>query len=193
MRITIIYFIFASLLLTISFVIFRIIVRRDYKRKGRLTLLSTMLESIIWVPYFSFPYIYNPLDWGWFWSYEVQVSPVISVIGVISIVVGLASTIISVAYLGLRRSLGQEVNILRESGLYRVTRNPQIVACVPLVVGYVLLIPSWYALGWLILYAAMSHMMVVTEEEHLQNIHGEKYVQYCKRVPRYLDFPSKSN
>jgi protein-S-isoprenylcysteine O-methyltransferase Ste14 len=45
-----------------------------------------------------------------------------------------------------------------------------------------------YALGWLALFVAMAHMMALTEEEHLRNIHGATYEQYCKRVPRYFGF-----
>jgi len=33
--------------------------------------------------------------------------------------------------------------------------------------------------------------VVLTEEEHLRNIYGEEYVQYCKQVPRYLEFLMK--
>jgi protein-S-isoprenylcysteine O-methyltransferase Ste14 len=54
--------------------------------------------------------------------------------------------------------------------------------------GFVVLWPSGYALGWFFLFAILMHMMILTEEEHLQRIHGEEYVQYCKQVPRYLGF-----
>jgi protein-S-isoprenylcysteine O-methyltransferase Ste14 len=30
--------------------------------------------------------------------------------------------------------------------------------------------------------------MVLTEEEHLRAVHGEAYVRYCERVPRYIGF-----
>ena len=58
-----------------------------------------------------------------------------------------------------------------------------------LVAGSAALWPSWYALGWLFLYAAIAHMMVLTEEEHMRNVHGEEYERYCERVPRYLGLP----
>jgi protein-S-isoprenylcysteine O-methyltransferase Ste14 len=35
------------------------------------------------------------------------------------------------------------------------------------------------------------YLMVLTEEEHLRNAHGEGYAQYCERVPRYLGFPRR--
>jgi protein-S-isoprenylcysteine O-methyltransferase Ste14 len=82
--------------------------------------------------------------------------------------------------------MGQKVDVLKQSGPYRITRNPQIVACFIAVFGYVLLWPSWHTLGWVISFSVIAHMMVLTEEEHLRNIFGEKYVQYCVRVPRYI-------
>jgi protein-S-isoprenylcysteine O-methyltransferase Ste14 len=78
------------------------------------------------------------------------------------------------------------------SGPYRVTRNPQLMGGALLIVGYIVLWPSWYALGWLALFAVMTHLMVLTEEEHLRRIHREGYERYCKQVPRYLGFPRKT-
>jgi protein-S-isoprenylcysteine O-methyltransferase Ste14 len=54
------------------------------------------------------------------------------------------------------------------------------------VIGVVVLWPSWYALGWVVLYGIVVHLMVLTEEEHLRAVHGEEYERYCSRVPRYL-------
>ena len=44
--------------------------------------------------------------------------------------------------------------------------------------GYILRWPSWYVLEWLVLFAAMMHRMVLTEEEHLRCIHGGEFEQY---------------
>jgi protein-S-isoprenylcysteine O-methyltransferase Ste14 len=92
------------------------------------------------------------------------------------------------AWLGVTRSFGQKGRKLETSGPYRVTRNPQIVGGAILVIGCVLLWPSWFAIGWLALFAAMAHMMVLAEEEHLHRRYGEEYERYYKRVPRYLGF-----
>jgi hypothetical protein len=49
----VVYFISAFLLIVIAFAIFRIFVRRDYQRKGRLTLISGFLELLIWGLYMT--------------------------------------------------------------------------------------------------------------------------------------------
>lgn len=51
--------------------------------------------------------------------------------------------------------------------------------------------PSWYALGWGLLFAPIIYMMVLAEEEHLRNTYGQEYEQYCARVPRYLGFSKR--
>ncbi len=58
--------------------------------------------------------------------------------------------------------------------------------------GFALLWPSWYAVGWVILYAVIAYTMVLTEEEYLRRAFGAEYERYCRRVPRYLGFPRRS-
>ena len=181
----------ALLLLVAAFVIFRIFVRRDYRQKGRLTWFSSFLEFLIWGLYLSFPYIYNPPEWVRFWSDYVPVSTLLRIIGLVCIISGLALAFITMFWFGLRRAFGLEVNELIQAGPYRVTRNPQIVGGFLLVVGSAVLWPSWYAIGWGILYLAISHLMITTEEEHLHQIYREAYRQFCQQTPRYLGFPRR--
>jgi protein-S-isoprenylcysteine O-methyltransferase Ste14 len=181
-----IYLTCAFLLLGAAWIVFRIIVRRDYLSRGRLSLLSTTLESLIWGPFFCFPYIYNPPSWPAFWLPDRDIHPLIRYTGVALIIIGLALMLIAMASLGFRRSFGQEVNRLKQTALYGLTRNPQIVGSWPLILGVAIRWPSWYALGWMVIFAAMAHMMVLTEEEHLQDVFGEVYRRYCERVPRYI-------
>jgi protein-S-isoprenylcysteine O-methyltransferase Ste14 len=140
----------------------------------------------------GFPYIYNPPEWASFWSRDVPVDTPLRVIGVICIVLGLALALGTMFWFGLRRAFGLQVNLLKQTGPYRVTRNPQIVGGSLLVIGSAVLWPSWYALGWVVLYAIVAHMMVFTEEEHLRAVFGQEYERYCKRVPRYLGFPRRT-
>jgi protein-S-isoprenylcysteine O-methyltransferase Ste14 len=187
----IVYITSAFLLLVGAFFVFRVLARRDYHWKGRLTPFSAFLELLIWALYFGFPYIYNPPDWPWFWSLDTQ-SSVLWVFGFVCITVGFVLAFVTMFWFGLRRAFGLQVNELIQAGPYRLTRNPQIVGGSLLVIGSVMQWPSWYALGWVILYGAIAHMMVLTEEGHLRNAHGEGYMRYCERVPRYLGLPRRS-
>lgn len=113
-------------------------------------------------------------------------NPLQVVLGLGLMVAGLAGVAIAMSGLGLRTIFGQRSDALRQSGLYGVTRNPQIVFYGVVVVGYALLWVSWGAVGWALLYVPIAHMMIVTEEEHLRRVHGKAYETYCERVPRYL-------
>jgi len=188
--VTLVVYVFSALLLLVcAWVVFRVFVRRDYRRRGRLTSFSTFLECLIWGLYFAFPSIYDPFLWTRPGASSNHINPIVGSIGVAVIVFGAATVIVAMTWLGLSRSFGQQVNELRVSGPYRVSRNPQLVGSALLALGYVMLVPSWYALGWLGLYAPIAHMMVMTEEEHLRDRHGAAYDRYCMRVPRYLGFP----
>ncbi len=189
----VVYFLSAFLLVVAALVVFRILVRRDYQRKGRLTPFSGFLELLIWGSYMSFPYLYNPPEWACFWSQDAPVSTPFRVTGVICIVVGLASAFGTMFWFGLRRAFGLEVDVLIQTGPYRVSRNPQIVGGSLLVIGSAVLWPSWYALGWVVLYGVVAHLMVLTEEEHLCKVYGEEYVGYCEQVPRYLGFRRRAS
>jgi protein-S-isoprenylcysteine O-methyltransferase Ste14 len=75
-----------------------------------------------------------------------------------------------------------------QAGCYRISRNPQVLGCFLFGIGFAVLWPSWYALGWVMLYVVIAHMMVHSEEEHLCNTYGEEYVNYSERVPRCIGF-----
>ncbi len=104
-------------------------------------------------------------------------------------IAGLVLLAVAMGRLGMKRSVGQQVSDLKQSGLYRWSRNPQIVTYGLFVSGYALLWPSWSGALWVVLYALIGHMMVLTEEAHLSRVHGEAYATYCSHTPRYLGLP----
>jgi len=96
----------------------------------------------------------------------------------------LAVLLYGMVRLGMLRSVGRGDGKLEQSGLYAISRNPQALACGLYVAGFVLLWPSWYAAGWAILFFILIHAMIRTEEEHLLETHGQKYLDYLRRAPR---------
>jgi protein-S-isoprenylcysteine O-methyltransferase Ste14 len=181
-----IYFISAFLLLAGAFIVFRIKVRHDYRRYDRLTPLSSALELLVCLCYVAFPSIYNPACWWYFWSCPVSTSTLLRIVGLFLVLSGIVIALAAMTGLGWRRTFGGDQTLIRGTGLYRLSRNPQVVGGFVMVAGISLLWPSWYALGWALLYALIFHMMVITEEEHLSRIGGESYQRYCQHVPRYL-------
>jgi protein-S-isoprenylcysteine O-methyltransferase Ste14 len=176
----------ASILLLAAYIIFRIIVRRDYHQQGRLSPLSTILESLIWLPFFLFPYLYNSGSWPAFWQFEATKSRLITISGIFLMILRVFLGLSAIAWFGFRCAFGQQVDRLVQDGPYRLSCNLQVVGFTPLVLGIALRWPSRYAAGWVLLYTAMIHMMVITEEEHLRRIYAAGYIQYCRRVPIYV-------
>jgi protein-S-isoprenylcysteine O-methyltransferase Ste14 len=175
------YIVSAFILIAFAFITFRFIVRRSYRQRGRLTWFSSSLEFLVFFSFGSFTWLDLPSGWP-----PADVSPTLRTFAWLCITIGLAAMFILISWFGWLRAMGQKVDTLMQSGAYRITRNPQIVACSIAVIGYALLWPSWHTFGWVILFFVIAHMMVITEEEHLREIFGDEYVQYRARVPRYI-------
>jgi protein-S-isoprenylcysteine O-methyltransferase Ste14 len=171
-------------LLTLAYLIFRVFVRRDYRRHGRLSWLSILLELLIFALHANLSYLYLPAKWPA--MPELPQDPVHQVAGLVLMTGGFIGVVVGMTGLDFRRVFGQDVAEINRSGLYGFTRNPQILAYGVMLIGFAALWPSWYALGWLMLYAAIAHLMVLTEEEHLRRVLGAAYDRYCAEVPRYL-------
>jgi protein-S-isoprenylcysteine O-methyltransferase Ste14 len=181
MSILAVYLLSLALLTGVSLLVLRLFVRRDYLRKGSLSVPSAILQALVFFAYGGFPSIYLPPTWP-----ASQVTLLLRVIGLASLSIGLAIMFVGIYRLGLVRSLGLQTGILKDSNFNQITRNPQVLGCVLYVIGFVILWPSWFALGWGSSLIAIMHVMVLTEEEHLRNYYCQEYKRYCKRVPRYL-------
>jgi len=71
-------------------------------------------------------------------------------------------------------------------GLYRYTRNPMYLAHLIFLTGLALTFRSWLALAILILSAAWFHRRVLADEAQLRALFGAPYVEYCRRVKRWV-------
>ena len=183
------YFFLAILLLLFAYVVLRIIVRRDYTTRGRLSTLSSGLQLIVFIGFFSFPYLFNPPEWAWFWMVSASSSRGLYLAGLLLICLGFVGAFGTMAWFGIRRAFGIYIDGLNKEGPYKVSRNPQILGGYLLVIGPSLQWPSLYTIGWILMYAIIAHWMVITEEEHLLRIYGEEYEEYCSEVPRYVVDP----
>jgi protein-S-isoprenylcysteine O-methyltransferase Ste14 len=80
----------------------------------------------------------------------------------------------------------KEPTRLRVGGLFSVSRNPMYVGMYATVVASVLytLNPVVMVLGAFVI--AIHHFIVLAEENHMQQVFGLEYLDYCKRVGRYI-------
>ena len=186
MALSVVSYLFAyGLLLASGVIILRLVVRRDYLRRGQLSFAVATLQALLFFAYGGFPYLYLAGDWP-----ATHVNQFAHLFGLGAIFVGLGFLFYGMIVLGLLPSMGRGRNGLAQTGIYRVSRNPQALACGLYVLGFTVLWPSWFAVGWAILYAILIHIMIITEEEHLLRTYGEGYAAYCRDVPRYLSLRS---
>ena len=187
----VIYLVVVASLLAGAFLVFRVLVRKDYRQNGKLTMLSSLLELVVCLAYACVPYLYNPPCWPYIWSCKPHSPMPVALLGYLVIASGVLLGFGSMLWLGIARSFGRKVTDLYHTGPYRYSRNPQVVGGFLMAAGIALLWPSWYALGWAISWMAMFHLMVLTEEEHLTRVYGEAYLRYFQQAPRYIPFRFK--
>ena len=175
--------------LVFSWIVFKTIVRRDYLHQGNLSLPAAALEFLIFALHANLPYLY--LETPWPLLPLLPSSQLQLILGIALTAVGLLATLAIMAQLGYRTTLGRQPDQLQQSGSYRFSRNPQLLSYGLMLVGCVVLYPSCQSITWLLLYGAIALLMVQTEEEHLRNLFGEEFKEYCRQTPRFLPLPSK--
>lgn len=101
--------------------------------------------------------------------------------GIVLYVLGLAGFII--ALINFRNTpLDQPVT----SGLYRISRHPQMLMLFILASGICIAIGSWLVLLIQIISSLFLRSRTLAEETACLELYGDSYRAYMKRVPRYL-------
>lgn len=159
-------------------------VRRDYAAQGCLQRSTSNLEIVM--------FILHGFLLGVSYAQEVTWPPVspysaVVVLGVALALIGLANLLTALRVFGpFWRMLGLNVEGLQQSGIYRRTRNPQLIGYWLMLLAIPVVWPSWYAWVSALLYWPAAHRMVTIEEEHLEVQFGEEYLEYCRQTPRYI-------
>lgn len=77
------------------------------------------------------------------------------------------------------------------SGIYALSRNPQIIGIWLVFLGVAVMSASYFALGCVALNMICYHQRIKAEEVMCLTLYGESYLQYYKKVPRYLIVKTK--
>ena len=73
-------------------------------------------------------------------------------------------------------------------GIYRWSRNPQVVGLILAFLGVAVAAGSWSMVAWIALMAAGSHLRILAEERGCLAQYGEPYQRYLATSPRYFLF-----
>jgi protein-S-isoprenylcysteine O-methyltransferase Ste14 len=171
----------AALLAAAFFVFGR--VRSDYRAHGNLSHPIAILQVAYFCVYALASYAFLDARLS-----QVNTAGLLFPLALVLMLMGFLLVIFSMPFLG-QRSFGREVGTLRTRGVYRYSRNPQLVGGFFFIVGYAMLWPSWEGALWASLWLVIAHLMVRGEEEHLERIFGDECRSYCLRMPRYLGLP----
>jgi protein-S-isoprenylcysteine O-methyltransferase Ste14 len=79
-----------------------------------------------------------------------------------------------------------EKNGINRNGLYRISRNPMYIGYFIYFLGCVLLTRSVLLLAALIAFQLSAHWIILSEERWCAEKYGESYINYMKKVRRYL-------
>lgn len=124
--------------------------------------------------------------WGWFapwYDHAVARSA-----GIVLYVAGAALAAVSFVSLGgsLAVGLPESDTELKTGGAYRLSRNPLYVAAYAICTGSCLVAPHPVSLALFAAAALVHHRIILSEERFLEARFGPLYLEYKRRVPRYL-------
>ena len=175
------------LLLSLAFLLlayftFRVIIKRDYKNHSNLSTTSYFLEIIVFAIHANMFYLF--IETKWPFLPQLPENLFIRIISIFIFGVGVTVLLISWFDLGTKPSLGIDKNKLKTDGLYKYSRNPQLVGYGLMLFSFALLFFSWLILIWIIIYLIASYFMILSEEEFLETKYHEEYKVYCEKVPR---------
>jgi protein-S-isoprenylcysteine O-methyltransferase Ste14 len=120
---------------------------------------------------------------------ELFQSDLISWIGVFFCLAGFIFLVLSLISFGNSFRVGidtEHPDKLIKTGIFTLSRNPIYVGFAIILIGQFLIFPNWILLVYLGAAVWLFHRQVLREEEFLKKHHGQEYIDYCKRVRRYL-------
>eukprot|EP01084_Bolivina_argentea_P115228 204943_1 len=91
------------------------------------------------------------------------------------------------AKLNIPRHHGNKVSDLATNGVFGISRNPIYMAGAGIIFGCSLLFDNIsFIAAYIPLHIYMQFVVIPSEENALKKHFGQKYIQYCNNVPRWL-------
>jgi len=150
-------------------------------------------KTDFFIPPFALFYFYLVFAAAFHWptvsTQEFFHSDVISWTGVALCLAGLSLLLWSLVSFGQSFRVGIDVDHpdkLITTGVFARTRNPIYVAFAAILTGQFLIFPKWVLLLYIAAAAWLFHRQVLREEAFLKQHYGQQYMEYCRRVRRYV-------
>lgn len=126
------------------------------------------------------------------WAVQVQLAPPLPAAarfaGAALAAAGTMLMTLSIQHLGASTRVGlpRESTELKTHGLYRYSRNPIYLGLFATGIGSCFLVPHWFNLLSTTVMIVLHHRIVLGEERFLEGRFGQAWLDYTKRVRRYL-------
>jgi protein-S-isoprenylcysteine O-methyltransferase Ste14 len=166
--------------------------RRGYDPKGVVGehvggAIVTSGASLLWLVVTLF-YIFEIRSVSWFGRIDFLDHGVVKGVGIASSTIGLVVSIAGEVALGESFCLAfpRAKAGLITNGIYRYIRNPCVSGAILLVLGTLLIAPSWLAFLALVSNIVGYELKVRAEENYLRQMYQAEYEAYCARTGRYL-------
>lgn len=180
------YFLFSSLMLFfIGFLIKNIstAIRTKQAIKGKsvkvnMIMILTPLLYILIIKEVDLGFSINWLD------YEM-----IRITGLIFIFISLILGFISLITMRDSWRVGirpEQKTELITNGVFRFSRNPYFLSNILIFLGCFLIAPTYVFLISYLIWTVLIHLLILDEEKYLTEQHGDNYIDYKRRVNRYL-------
>lgn len=143
-----------------------------------------VLLGLVTFVFSVFPGVYQfAVPIHWLESFAIQTA------GVVLMGVALIWTAVAQAQMGRSWRVGidkENETALVERGLFKISRNPIFLGLRVSLAGFFLAMPNAITLVVLVLSDVLMQIQVRLEEEFLTGVHGEKYLEFCGRVRRWI-------
>lgn len=184
------YFAITTLVLVIAMVLSRVIIMRKKGIKAMKFGDKDKRDYII-IPFFLL-FFYLILSSVFNWprlGTELFKSEIVGWIGVLLCFVGLLMFLFALISFGTSFRVGIDEDHPGElvtSGIFAISRNPIYTAFALILLGIFLMIPNWILILYVVAGYWLFNRQILLEEDSLKKIYGDEYMEYCKKVRRYL-------
>jgi len=184
------YFAIATLILVIVMVVFRMFLMRKMGIKAMK--FGEMDKSDFFIIPFALLFFYlifsSVLNFPKIGT-ELFRNEIVRWIGVVLCMLGLLLFLLSLVSFGKSFRVGidgEHPGGLIITGAFAISRNPIYTAFGFILLGIFLISPNWIVLLYLFAGLWLFNRQVHLEEDSLKKMYGEEYMEYCKKVRRYL-------
>ncbi len=151
---------------------------------GRLFRGTILAVLVVCAVYAFSPPLYQfltPISW--------LIHPVLVLVGLVFLAIALIWVLIAQAQMGDSWRIGIDAEVetaLVQHGVFALSRNPIFLGMQLMLLGLLLVLPNAVTLTTCILGVALIQIQVRLEEDHLSQMHGQKYSIYQQQVRRWL-------